>query len=228
MIQRELMMAGYLLVVVLFGQCALLGCSMQKSTPKLEKAQSEEGDLFALQKRAEQREAGRAFHPVRIDYLTPPEKVTSPHIFVYKENRRMYVLQSNVLVRDYPVGLGLNPIGDREHDGDGRTPEGDFYISGKNFKTYLEELEGSNNLCETGAGEESVDNSVSLDQRRSIVIVLDTRDSPSSTLSHGEKILIRAGGAHKDWTQGCIALYDSDMEELFGFVSPGTPVTIRP
>ncbi len=224
MVQKELM-ALCLFVAVLFGQFALSGCSMQKSTPKLEKVRTEGVESsVGMQYRAGQKASDRSFHAVGIDYLTPVQKITKPHIFVYKAKRRMYVVQSNVLVRDYPVGLGLNSIGDKEHDKDGRTPEGDFRVSLKSYEAQSEELSDSS----LPDGQEPLNDLTVPHNARNTIIALEANNALASDAPHESEVLIRAGGAHRDWTQGCIALYDSDMEELARFVSNGTPVSIRP
>ncbi|MGC8492569.1 MAG: L,D-transpeptidase family protein [Syntrophobacteraceae bacterium] len=69
--------------------------------------------------------------PVRVDYLTLLSNVVSPQIYIYKEKRRLYVVQSNVVVRDYPITLGLGPVGDKQTSGDLGAPDGNFSISGK-------------------------------------------------------------------------------------------------
>jgi L,D-peptidoglycan transpeptidase YkuD (ErfK/YbiS/YcfS/YnhG family) len=63
---------------------------------------------------------------------------------------------------------------------------------------------------------------------RDILVAFERSSTPPWNTSLGGKIFIHAGGAHKDWTDGCIALYNSDMEELFQIASVGTSVSIRP
>ena len=82
-------------------------------------------------KAASQQQAPREKEPVRVDYLTALADIVNPEIYIYKEKRRLYVVQSDVMVRDYPIGLGLHPVGDKESERDGRTPEGDFVVRRK-------------------------------------------------------------------------------------------------
>lgn len=103
---------------------ALPACSMQKSGSKVDSAQPA-SNAKAVTEISDQDRA-REPVPLKIDYLTPVRAIQNPEIFVYKEKRRLYVMQSDVLVRDYPVGLGFHPTGDKEKEGDGRTPEGSF------------------------------------------------------------------------------------------------------
>jgi hypothetical protein len=166
--------------------------------------------------------------PIRIDYLTSLSDITDPEIYVYKEKRRLYVLQSGVMVRDYPIGLGSQPQGDKERDGDGRTPEGDFIIMGKDpvgrfYKglvlNYPDKMHAERALF---AGV------ISPPEFKEILAAAEHRVAPPWYTKLGGQLYIHAGGAHKDWTQGSIALYNSDMEELYKITSSGTPVHIRP
>jgi len=203
----------------------LFGCSVQKTGSKMESAHAEgtwEGDSSVIER------AGHEKAALRVDYLTPASAIKSPEIFVYKEKRRLYVIQSNVLVRDYPIGLGPHPSGDKDRDGDGRTPEGDFFII---VKGSSERLKKSLAISYPGRGhaEKAYFSGVITPlEFRDILRAADNRSAPPSGTVLGGKIFIHAGGAHKDWTDGSIALYDSDMEELFTVASMGTPVSIRP
>src|SRR4030095_12927267 len=56
-------------------------------------------------------------------------------IVIHKSKRVLELYSQGKVVRSYRVGLGFNPVGDKEKEGDGRTPEGDFYIFVKNPKS---------------------------------------------------------------------------------------------
>lgn len=116
-------------VVVALSFC-LCTCSVQKSGSKLNSAGANNGGN-SIESRKEY-SATQLKPSLKIDYLTPVNTIKNPRIYIYKEKRRLYVIESNVLVRDYPIGLGFNPKGDKEKQGDGRTPEGTFYICVKN------------------------------------------------------------------------------------------------
>ncbi len=227
--QRELMMRTCLFVAVLLGIGVLTGCSMQKTPTKMEAAQSEEEGLpKPLVAQAEQVELSDTLHPIRVDYLTPVDRIRSPEIYVYKEKRRLYVVQSNVLVRDYPIGLGFNPAGDKQREGDGRTPEGDFWIVVKNPHSRFGKSVGISYPNQKHAERAFFAGFISPVEFRNILLATETRGKPPWNTLLGGEIFIHSGGAHKDWTEGCIALYDSDMEELFNIVSVGTTVSVRP
>ncbi len=169
----------------------------------------------------------REKEPARIDYLTRLTDIVSPEIYVYKEKRRLYVIQSNVLVRDYPVGLGFHPAGDKEREGDGRTPEGDFSICQKNPVSRFNEALVLNYPDKKHAEQAFYAGILSPPELKEILLAAERKATPPWYTKLGGQIYIHAGAAHKDWTDGSIALYKSDMDELFKIASTGTPVHIR-
>jgi murein L,D-transpeptidase YafK len=205
---------------------ALAGCSMQKSGSKVDSSRSDKDNKTAATNARSESSDDKAI--LKVDYLTPTGAIQTPEVFVYKEKRRLYVIQSKVLVRDYPVGLGFNPRGDKEREGDGRTPEGEFSICVKNSTSRFIKSLGLNYPDKKHAERAFFAGLLTPLEFRDILLAVENRAAPPWSTSLGGKIFIHAGGAHKDWTDGCIALYNSDMEELFQIASVGTTVTIRP
>ncbi len=212
-----------------FSICLVLllisACSMQKTAANLE---SRTADEQALAKDAAPGQQVQPKDPVRIDYLTPVAAIVSPEIYIYKEKRRLYVVQANVLVRDYPVGLGSHPTGDKEIDGDGRTPVGDFRVCRKDPADLYSKALRLNYPEKKHAEKALFAGILSPAQFKEILIALDRKSTPPGHTKLGGSIYIRAGGAQQDWTDGSIALYNSDMDELFRIAYTGTPVHIRP
>lgn len=212
----------------LFILCVLLlflsACSMQRPTAKVSSDYADKAK--ALQERLSQSDQSK--RPLRVNYLTPLSEIRHPEVFVYKEKRRLYVVQSNVLVRDYPIGLGPNPKGDKQRQGDGRTPEGKFFICTKNPASRFMKSLGLNYPSRRHAERALFAGIINPLEFRKIAVANDGNGSPPWGTPLGGAIFIHGGGAHTDWTEGCIALYNSDMEELFTMASVGTPVVIRP
>lgn len=204
----------------------LPACSMQKSGSKIDSARTERSSEPAERQASSENVQDKP--PLKVDYLTPLRSIQSPEIFVYKEKRRLYIIQSNVLVRDYPVGLGFSPRGDKEIEGDGRTPEGEFFVCMKNSGSRFSKSLGLNYPDKRHAERAFFAGVISPLEFRDILLAFERRSTPPWSTVLGGKIFIHAGGAHKDWTEGCIALYDSDMDELFQIAAMGTPVSIRP
>lgn len=202
----------------------LSACSMQKSGSKVDSLDSQ----TKTGKQLAEKQSSQELVPLKVDYLTPVNKITSPELYVYKEKRRLYVIQSNVLVRDYPIGLGFNPRGDKQTEGDGKTPEGSFIICVKNPASRFIKSLGLNYPDKKHAEHALFTGTITPPEFRDIVAALERAVLPPSNTELGGQIFIHAGGAHKDWTNGCIALYNRDMDELFNLASVGTPVSIRP
>jgi hypothetical protein len=165
---------------------------------------------------------------LKIDYLTPIQEIRNPSLVAYKDKRGLYVIYSGKVVRDYPVGLGSYPRGDKERDGDHRTPEGEFFVCAKNpggpFSRSLGISYPTRKHAEKGAFERLISPAA----LREILQAQDKKLQPPWNTPLGGDIFIHGGGAHSDWTEGSIALYDSDMKELFDITQLGTPVHIRP
>jgi len=204
----------------------LSACSMQKSGSKVDSAQADKRGKSS--EKVVKQDASQDKIPLKVDYLTPVSAIHKPEIFVYKEKRRLYVMQSSVLVRDYPVGLGFCPRGDKEKEGDGRTPEGDFLICVKKPASRFIKSLGLNYPTKKHAERAFFAGFITPMEFRDILLAFENKSTPPWSTVLGGKIFIHAGGAHKDWTDGCIALYNSDMEELFQIALVGTPVSIRP
>jgi hypothetical protein len=214
---------GIFLCLALF---VISACSMQKPDSRFDSSKATEKKQ--PESRTAQQQPSREKEPVRIDYLTALTDIVSPEVYIYKEKRRLYVIQSNVMVRDYPIGLGFHPTGDKEGEGDGRTPEGDFLICQKNPVSRFNKLLVLNYPDKKHAERALFAGILSPPEFKEIVTANESKATPPWHTKLGGQLFIHAGGAHKDWTQGSIALYNSDMDELFKIASTGTPVHIRP
>ena len=131
-------------------------------------------------------------------------------IVVHKAERRMYLLHGNEVLSDYKIGLGGNPVGDKHYEGDGKTPEGAYFISRRN-----------------------PDSGYHLSLRISYPNDQDRTEAKAFGKEPGGDIFIhgRDGknrGRGKDWTVGCIAVKDREIEKIYSMVQPGTPIFITP
>ncbi len=130
-------------------------------------------------------------------------------VVVHKSRREMLVLRGESILRTYRVWLGPNPFGHKEREGDGRTPEGCYVIDWRNPRSrYHLSLHISYPNRED---EESA-------RRRGVA-------PGGDIMIHGLKDGHDPG---RDWTQGCIAVNDQDMEEIWNLVPDGTAIEIRP
>jgi lipoprotein-anchoring transpeptidase ErfK/SrfK len=135
-------------------------------------------------------------------------------IVVYKDEHRVSLYRSGRPVKSWRAELGYNSVRDKQHAGDAATPEGRYRITAKKGlgnTTYYKALLLNYPNEEDRAQFER--------KRRSGQLPRWARLGGLIEL-HGE------GGKGKDWTKGCVALSNHDMDDLFPRVGVGTPVTI--
>ncbi|NNE97505.1 MAG: L,D-transpeptidase [Pyrinomonadaceae bacterium] len=155
-------------------------------------------------------------------------KMENPRILIRKEARTLEVFDGEKLIKTYKIALGFAPKGDKEIEGDGKTPEGDFYIFTKNSKSrFFLSLGLSYPAIEDakrGLEKELIDT----EQYDLIVEAINEKKMPPQETKLGGEIYIHGDGNATDWTAGCIALKNSDMKELFEVLPIKTPVRIEP
>jgi lipoprotein-anchoring transpeptidase ErfK/SrfK len=136
----------------------------------------------------------------------------NPAIVVLKENHRLDLYDNGIVVRSYTADMGYRSVNDKQISGDAATPEGRYRVTAKkpasNYYKALalnypndEDREQFARLTRLGQ----------IPRGRSLGGLIEI---------HGE------GGRGKDWTKGCVALANGDIDDLFRRVGVGTPVTI--
>ena len=161
-------------------------------------------------------------------YPWQTQPVEKPRIVVYKSARKLEFYSGKTLLRTYRVGLGFSPVADKVREGDGATPEGEFYVFVKNNKSayYLSLGVSYPNVEDADRGLR--DGLITKSQHDAIVEAHRKKIGPPQYTKLGGLIYIHGNGAKSDWTWGCVALENEDMKELYDSVSVGTPVTIKP
>ncbi len=130
-------------------------------------------------------------------------------VVVSKARREMYLLSAGKTFRSYEVELGFTPQGHKEQEGDGRTPEGIYFIDRKNPRSDFHLSLGIN-----------YPNSA------------DIARADAMGVDPGGDIFIHGGPRPKidrtgaDWTAGCIAVTNRQIEEIYAMVRMGTPIQI--
>jgi L,D-peptidoglycan transpeptidase YkuD (ErfK/YbiS/YcfS/YnhG family) len=135
-------------------------------------------------------------------------------IVVSKESHRLTVYHRGTEVATYTVDLGFNWTADKRHEGDGATPEGRYRVVarlGKNASIYHKALR----LDYPNA-----------DDRAEFARARRTGDLPAGARIGGLIEIHGGGGRDQDWTDGCVALANDDMDRVFERAGVGTPVTI--
>ncbi|MGY6409714.1 MAG: L,D-transpeptidase family protein [Alkalilacustris sp.] len=131
-------------------------------------------------------------------------------ILVWKEARVMQLRHHDVVLMQVPINLGFDPVGHKQRRGDGRTPEGHYIIDRRN----------PNSAFHLSLG-------ISYPDVNDKLVAKEAGDDPGGDIFiHGTGPRFR--NATGDWTAGCIAVTDEQMEKIFAMVRVGTPISIFP
>ena len=141
-------------------------------------------------------------------YSGPP--VTQ--VVVKKGDRKLYLISGKSVVKTYEIKLGQQPVGDKKYEGDGKTPEGVYFIDrfNPNSRYYL-----------------SVGISYPSAQDVAQAAALGLRPG-GDIFIHGQPNGRPGPPIARDWTDGCIAVTNDEIKQLWDRVPDGTPITIRP
>jgi len=141
--------------------------------------------------------------------------VVADKVLIEKTARRLTLLQHGRVLKSYRVSLGRQPEGSKRQEGDYRTPEGLYVIDARTARSRFHRA-----------------------LHISYPNPLDTAQAVARRVSPGGDIMIHGirngfgwvGRLHRlvDWTQGCIAVTDAEIEEIWRAVPDGTEVEIRP
>ncbi|MBR6186722.1 MAG: L,D-transpeptidase [Clostridia bacterium] len=145
-------------------------------------------------------------------------------ILVEKAARRLTLMDgAGDTLLSCRIALGSSPIGPKNREGDGKTPEGGYFICLKKLGKYGPSLGLSYpnawDALRNGADEALL---------RLIRQREESKERPPWGSPLGGEIYVHGGGADRDWTAGCIALSDADAKRLYDLTPLGTPVTILP
>jgi len=168
-------------------------------------AKSKENQIIALKEKNETLE--QKIFALRAD---PADKV-----LIEKKDRRLTLLSKGEVIKAYKIALGGNPVGPKEKQGDNKTPEGIYTIDSRNSNSgYHLSLH------------------ISYPNEKDKMRAKERCVSPGGNIMiHGLKngfSWVGASHAEDDWTKGCIAVSNQEMEEIYKFVPIGTIVEIRP
>ena len=132
-------------------------------------------------------------------------------VLVQKSERRMMLLSGNRALKVYDIGLGTQPVGHKQFEGDGKTPEGLYFVDRRNpdSRYHL-----------------SVGVSYPNDQDRAFAWA-HGRSPGGDIFIHGRGPEGRVlAPKRRDWTVGCVAVTDKEVEDVYAMVRDGTPILI--
>jgi murein L,D-transpeptidase YafK len=136
-------------------------------------------------------------------------------LVVEKQRHTLTLYQSGVAVRTYQIALGKQPVGDKVRIGDGRTPEGVFHIDFRNAQSKYHK-----------ALHISYPDAAHMQRANALGVV-----AGGDIMIHGlPPAFADLGSAHRefDWTNGCIAVTDQEIEEIWQAVPNGATIQIKP
>ncbi len=136
-------------------------------------------------------------------------------VLIEKQARRLTLFAKGEVIKTYKIALGGNPVGPKEREGDNKTPEGTYRIDARNGNSAFH-----------------LSLHISYPNEKDQLRAKELGVSPGGDIMiHGIKngfAPIGASHAERDWTEGCIAVTNQEMEEIYRLVPNGTMVEIRP
>jgi murein L,D-transpeptidase YafK len=144
------------------------------------------------------------------------DRLFADKVVVKKSERKLYLLKKDKPFRTYNISLGFNPQGHKQRQGDGRTPEGRYYIDWRNpgskfrkslhvsYPNYRDKLHARRKGVDPGG-------------------MIMVHGQPN-----GRGSALRQAISKEDWTQGCIAVSNLAIDEIWSYTLDGTPIEILP
>lgn len=144
------------------------------------------------------------------------DRLFADKVVVKKAERKLYLMKKDKTFRTYRISLGFKPEGHKQYQGDGRTPEGRYYLDWRNpgskfrkslhvsYPSYRDRLHAKRRGTDPGG---------------MIMIHGQPRGGNSA---------LRQAVSKEDWTQGCIAVSNMAIDEIWSYTTNGTPIEILP
>ncbi|HET6175673.1 MAG TPA: L,D-transpeptidase family protein [Candidatus Sulfotelmatobacter sp.] len=137
------------------------------------------------------------------------------HVLVLKKEHTLQLLSQGKVIKSYKVALGGNPVGPKARQGDHKTPEGVYVLDHRNAHSQFYK---------------SIHVSYPTERERAAAQRMGV-SAGGDVFVHGLPNGYRSvGAAHRlrDWTDGCVAVTDEEIDEIWLAVADGTPIEIRP
>ncbi|MCL5286921.1 MAG: L,D-transpeptidase family protein [Acidobacteria bacterium] len=141
--------------------------------------------------------------------------VYADKVIGFKAKRELQLLKGEEVLRTYKVALGTEPVGPKTRQGDHRTPEGNYILD---FRNANSQFYKSIHITYPNAADRAQARKRRVSPGGSIMI----HGLPNGWAKIGKMHLLR------DWTDGCIAVTNEEMDEIWKLVRDGTPIEIKP
>ncbi len=211
---RRQRIAVFLMLLVGFAALGLVGCAAEPVLSQRPEPAAEPGGSPAATDSAGRMSELRSPTPNR-RMATAPAPRLADKVLVLKSARRLLLLDNGEPFATFEVALGREPVGPKRQEGDGRTPEGLYHLDWRNPDSqYYRSMH--------------VSYPAARDIRRARQAGVDPGDS---IMIHGlpeDFAWMGARHTREDWTEGCIAVTNAEMDLIWNRVPDGTPIEIRP
>lgn len=165
--------------------------------------------------------------------ITDPSKQLK--ILVSKTDHTLSVYWGSVFLKSYNIDIGLAGLGDKQVEGDYKTPEGTFYITEKSVLSPADQYLGTRWMRLSYPNKEDAERGlkqgiINKDTYNAIAYAINNGLTPPQNTPLGGAIGIHGGTVPsfgKDWTWGCVGLKSSDVQDFYSFTRVGTPVIIK-
>lgn len=148
---------------------------------------------------------------------SPSKLTTADEVQVDKSDRKLRLIKDGKVIREYRVALGKEPVGHKFREGDQRTPEGKYMLNWRNPRSQF--------YKSIHVSYPSVDDRLRAQEAG--------YDPGGMIMIHGRPNYIKSAAVQAeydriDWTNGCIAVKNHEMDEIWQAVKDGTPIHIQP
>ncbi|MBK1645255.1 hypothetical protein CKO25_11495 [Thiocapsa imhoffii] len=150
--------------------------------------------------------------------MTVVEPIRADKVVVKKSQRKLELHNNGRVIREYQIALGGSPDGHKFREGDQRTPIGDYMLNWRNPNSNFHK---------------SIHISYPSERDRMVSRAMGYSNPGGMIMIHGLPNYVRSEALRqeyigRDWTQGCIAVQNHEMDEIWEMVRDGTPIRILP
>jgi hypothetical protein len=161
-------------------------------------------------------------------FREPAQKPKDTYINIYKRDRTLELYGDEKLLGRFKIALGGKPVGDKNKEGDRRTPEGKYYICTRNEKSHYVLFMGISYPNAEDAKRGLLKGQIDEETFNWIKACEKLKTLPPWHTPLGGRVGIHGGGNSKDWTKGCIAMSNEDIKIIWKYSNYKTPVHIYP
>ncbi len=149
-------------------------------------------------------------------------------IEISKSKKILKVVNEDGVDQLYSVGIGKSEVGQKELRDDQKTPEGEYHVCVKNDKSKFYLSLGLNYPNKDDAERALKEERITREQYNSILSAISSHGGSDWSTPIGGEIYIHGGLEDKAWSEGCIRMYNKDIESIFEKIKINTKVIINP